>query len=70
MTKLKILEDILNKYEEYLEMEGENAPSLLINILLDMLYKEVQYRTHIEKKLKIREKIIEGKNASTRTTNG
>lgn len=44
-----LINSIIDKYDEHLEMQGKDAPLLLIQILGSLLYKERQEKEYYKK---------------------
>lgn len=47
-----ILDEIIDKYGEYIEMAGEKTPAFLIDILCKMVIKERELNEYYKKRLK------------------
>lgn len=60
MNKKDILDDIEDKYGEWLEHAGDQRPALIINILLDMIVKD---RSDEIEKIDFKTKVDRGCNA-------
>lgn len=51
-----IIEEIKEKYSEWLEMAGDDSPALLTDILANLLAKEKSLNEYYKKRLNCREK--------------
>ncbi len=51
MKEDQLLNEIINKYSEWLETAGENAPALLTNILVSLLAKSRSENEYYQKRL-------------------
>jgi hypothetical protein len=49
MTEKELLDEILLKYGEWFEMEGEATPHMIIRILAHMVIKERHINMHLRK---------------------
>jgi len=47
----EMLNEILNKYEEHIEMMGKDAPMFVINILCGLLNKEKELNLYYKRRL-------------------
>ena len=54
MMSSELLDSILEKYSEHLEMFGVNSKELIIKILVHELSKEIEKTKYLERRLKLR----------------
>lgn len=52
-NEFKIMQDLIEKYSEWLEMAGDESPALLIKILLKVLTQEKNQNEYLKKLLKL-----------------
>lgn len=62
MTEKDIVLEILEKYGEWIEMEGGTTPRLMINILSKMLLESRKLNTLYKKQLDIKEIVQDNTN--------
>ncbi len=45
----ELLNELREKYSEYIEMAGENSPALMNQILASLLFKEIEEKEYYKK---------------------
>jgi len=59
MNEKELLQEIICKYGEWFEMEGDASPHLMIRILAHMLIKERDINIQLQKVIKLTPKCLD-----------